>query len=394
MDPSRLEYLFKRYMEKSYSPEEKEELMQMIGDPVNSTLIDNISNKYGPSHHRTPPLDKQTADQILNNILTAGRQRYKVAVVRKMRFNKLQWLKYAAIILLLLGGSVYFWNNERASRNHHVAPPTGNDIRPGGNRAIIVLSDESVINVDSLPAGASILNGNTRIIKADGEILYEPAGAQSASASFLNTMQTPIGGQYHLVLSDGTQVWLNAQSSITYPVVFNGAEREVSIQGEAYLEVAKNKSQPFKVKVDDRLIIDVLGTSFNVNAYTNEKNVVATLLQGSIKVNSGLQSSVLVPGQAAAVNYNKINVTQNPNAENAISWKNGFFQFQQADIHTVMRQLARWYEVKVEFEGKPPHVQITGRIDRSLFLSEILEILAKMDVKATISGNTLRVYNK
>ena len=194
-----------------------------------------------------------------------------------------------------------------------------------------------------------------------------------------------------MVLEDGTKVWLNAGSSLTYPVAFIGNERKVSITGEAYFEVAKNKFKPFTVS-RDKMQIEVLGTHFNVNTYGDEDFIKVTLLEGSVKVNNGNKSGLLKPGQQAKLNENIINVHSNVNVDQVMAWKNGYFSFDKASATEVMHEIARWYNIQVAYEGEMPTEQFGGELRRNSKLSSVLKILEKSGVNFRIEGRKVTVF--
>ena len=264
-----------------------------------------------------------------------------------------------------------------------------NEVPPGGNHATLTLADGSVISLDSAANGVLTQQGNVKIVKqSNGQLLYEGAGNHEM---MYNTMTTPRGGQYRLTLPDGTLVWLNAASSVTYPAAFTGRERSVSVTGEVYFEVAANENMPFRVKAGD-MNINVIGTRFNVNAYAEEPTVRTTLIEGAVSVSAGQASAVLKPGQQARVQGNHtLAVINNIDTEEIIAWKNGYFQFTDADMPAVMRQIEKWYDVKVTYEGAIPKRSFGGGIQRSLPLSQVLGILEANDVKFKIEGKNITV---
>ncbi len=272
--------------------------------------------------------------------------------------------------------------------------PLKNDIVPGTNKAVLTLADGSTILLDDIANGVIASQGSSKVIKtSSGTLTYQqaikntsgvtpsPARGGEGSGPLTNTMSTPRGGQYQLTLPDGTKVWLNAESSITYPTAFIGKERSVSIKGEVYFQVAKDKSKPFKVKSQNEEIL-VLGTEFNINAYTNEPAKVITLVEGSIKVNT----TVLKPGNS----YSEGKI-YSANIQQVTAWKNGIFNFNNADIQTIMRQLSRWYDVEVQYEGKTPERRFKGEIGRDLNLSDVLDGLKSADVRFRINGKKIIV---
>jgi len=292
----------------------------------------------------------------------------------------------AAAILLLLAGSIWRWLPRHPATVLPLAVEA--HIPPGGNRATLTLADGQKILLDSAANGALGRQGSVLILKtAPGQVQYQ--GTDKA-VSF-NTLTTPRGGQYQLQLPDGTKVWLNAASSITFPTAFTGPERKVTITGEAYFEVADNKSRPFRVNVNE-MEITVLGTWFNVNAYADESTMNTSLLQGKVSVAQHDQAVTLAPGQQAQVSTQNepIRVIAAADVQQAVAWKNGLFSFTQADLGAVMRQLSRWYAIDVTFPEGIPKRSFTGDIGRSLTLDQVLKGLSKTRINYKImNGNKI-----
>lgn len=292
---------------------------------------------------------------------------------------------WAAAVFILIGGAGYFVTQLSKSNDLIATNPTplSSKIDAAYNKATLTLSDGTMIALDSIGNGAIATQGNAAIIKAsDGGILYDVKGV-GEDAPMINTMKTPNGGQFHLVLPDGTKVWMNAASSISYPAVFTGKERNVTVTGEVFFEVASNVKQPFRVQVQDAAI-EVLGTSFNINAYTDEKFTRTTLVEGRVKVVVAGRAAILQPGQQASLTKNAdnpINVNSDVNIEQTIAWKNGLFSFKDADLVSVMNQLKRWYDIQVQYEGPPPSVVLNGEMYRNASLSDVLTFLQRMGVK-------------
>ncbi len=310
----------------------------------------------------------------LENEAPVPRFRYRVSRVM------LRWASAAAIVITLTGLSLYYifsHTTQPESTRAQNAPLISdkNDVSPGFNRAVLTLSNGQKVELNNAASG-TIKDGTLSIENNDGQLIYKKEGAAA-----MNTMTTPKGGQYKLTLTDGTKVWLNAASSITYPMAFNGKTREVSITGEAYFEVSRNKTKPFIVKTPHEDIA-VLGTSFNVNAYEDEPAMKVSLLEGSVKVGE----LNIAPGQA----YQKGQVKATDLNED-LAWKNGAFYFKNADLEAVMRQFARWYDVEVIYEKRKVNKEISGDIGRDLNLSEVLEGLKGLGVKSRIEGKKLFV---
>ncbi len=285
---------------------------------------------------------------------------------------------------------------ELAKQDKQVQKTTA-PIIPGGNKAILTLADGSTVILDSTDNGIISEQGNIKVKKLkNGLLAYEINGKfiTENDELFYNTISTPRGGQYQITLSDGTNVWLNAASSIRFPVVFVGKERKVEITGEAYMEVAKNKEKPFKVKagLSD---IEVLGTHFNVNAYDDEASIKTTLLEGAVKISAGENNQsikYLRPGQQSSVNKNgSVAVMNNADVEEAVAWKNGLFIFKSTDVKTIMRQISRWYNVDVEYRGNV-NLHFTGQLTRNEDVKEVFEKIALTDeVHFKIDGRRIIV---
>jgi ferric-dicitrate binding protein FerR (iron transport regulator) len=278
-------------------------------------------------------------------------------------------------------------------------PAQSNDVAPGRNKAILQLADSSTIVLDESDTGVVAQQGSTKILKlTNGQLAYKAAAShelRAASQLAYNVISTPRGGQYQVVLPDGSKVWLNAASSLRFPTAFAGKERSVTITGEAYFDIVPNKNMPFTVQVNDTKI-EVLGTRFNVNSYSNEAMLRTTLLDGAVRVSqlSGKpgEGTRLIPGQQASIYNRSASIIVNPvDTEAVVAWKNGMFQFESSDIQTIMRQMERWYDVDVIYAGKAPegHYSWTGGRDQSLL--KVLRILEEGDLKFKIEGKNLTV---
>ncbi len=301
--------------------------------------------------------------------------------------KRMRW--YAAAIMLLLGLGLYFYYVQTPEKPH----PQVTDIKPddipppANNRATILLADGSRVFLDSAGNGQLAQQGNIKLVKlANGQIAYQLAGGQILQELQYNTLTNPRGSKViNMQLSDGSHVWLNAGSSVTYPVAFTGNERKVNITGEAYFEIVHNKSQPFKVSKGN-MAVEVLGTHFNVNAYDDETDIKVTLLEGSVKVINGTGSRQIQPGQQAQLNnhgnpqipnnlprHGGIGV-QTADVDQVMAWKNGRFYFDGADITTIMKEVKRWYNVEVVFNDVVNY-DFVAKIDRDVPVSELLNML-------------------
>jgi transmembrane sensor len=304
-----------------------------------------------------------------------------------------KWWAAASIILILIAGSYFYFRqspHKQIAKTEDASKRIKNDVAPGGNKAVLTLANGSQIILDSAKNGAVSKQGNTIIVKLDdGKLAYKPVGLNGEI--IYNTISTPRGGQYEIVLADGSKVWLNAASSLKFPAAFVGKERNVELTGEGYFEVAKNPSKPFKIKVNDATI-EVLGTHFNINSYTDEVSVKTTLLEGSLKVNKGNASIILTPGQQAQIiNSGKIVLNKDVDVNAVMAWKEGFFEFENIELPAIMRQIERWYDVSVQYEHTDNKERFGGRISRNLSLSNVLHLLETNGVRFKLDGNKITV---
>ncbi|WP_152267926.1 FecR family protein [Agriterribacter humi] len=322
------------------------------------------------------------------------------------------WLPVAAMLIVSIGTGIYYFLLPRHERTVPVSvtvPPLQNDALPGTNKAILTLDNGKTILLDDSQDGVLAKQGGTAVRKQGENLMYNAKGsADKPAPAVFNTLTTPRGGQYKLVLSDGSKVWLNASSSIRYPASFAGDERKVEITGEVYFEIShltaetsKGKAAkriPFKVKINtpgrNGAEVEVLGTHFNINAYDDEDAISTTLLEGSIKISpskpkeKSLEAVIIKPGQQARLNKTgSLQLLKDVNLEETVAWKNGLFMMSSAAIPAVLRQLARWYDVDIVYDNGIPEGRITGDIPRDMNLSEVLKVME-------LSGVHFKIDNK
>jgi len=300
----------------------------------------------------------------------------------------------AAVALVGISAALFFYNG---SKPLQIAPePYANDVAPGGDKATLTLADGRKISLTAAQNGNLAQQAGAIITKlADGQIIYSMVasdGSTEASEVTQNTITTPNGGKYQVILPDGTKVMLNAASSLTFPTAFRGDHRQVKLDGEAYFEVAENKKQPFSVSSGTHTV-EVLGTHFNINAYSNEKTIKTTLLEGSVKVSVGQRSALIVPGQQTLVERdNPLEITKREaDLSKEMAWKNGVFSFENDDLKSVMRQISRWYDVNVVYSGNFPDEEFFGEISRNSNLSEVAKILELNNIHLDIADKTIKV---
>jgi transmembrane sensor len=351
-------------------------------------------------------------DSVENRLLqNIAHDELPYAPVRRMRTAAKAWWAAAAILVLMTGAAYYLYTKQQASAVAKKERTLKNDVEPGSNKAILTLANGTTIVLDDASNGVVAQEENAKVLKPeDGQLLYEQEGNSGNGKLSYNTLATPRSGQYQLVLPDGTKVWLNSESSIHYPITFAGNERRVEITGEAYFEVARVKLSsgqrvPFIVEKGD-MQIEVLGTHFNVNAYNDESAIKTTLLEGKVRVvkktGTAQQSAILAPGEQAViadargkanrVDNDRIKINK-ADVDNVVAWKNGLFHFESADIKTVMRQLARWYDVEVVYEGATvKNDPLFVEVSRNTRLSDVLKVLQESgSAKFTIEGKKIVV---
>ncbi|SEP08055.1 FecR protein [Mucilaginibacter gossypiicola] len=330
--------------------------------------------------------------RMLNNIRQAIAQPVLNKSPKVVSLHFFRNVAAAAILLAVSGTAVYHWYHKHeqqqlAAQNKAVVK---HDVDPGDNRAVLTLANGSKLILDSARIGLLNQTGNISVNKTkDGQVVYSADKDQQNGPVAYNTISTPRGGQYQVVLADGSKVWLNSASSLKFPTVFTGNERTVDLTGEGYFEIARNKAKPFNVKVKD-INVTVLGTHFNIMAYNDEAAVKTTLLEGLVRLTQGNVSDMLKPGQQGVINDKGIKIID-VDTDEAVAWKNGFFDFERANIQDIMKQLSRWYGTEVMYEGKIPDDEFVGKIRRDVKLSQVLHILELSHVRFRIENKKIIV---
>ncbi|MEO3407273.1 FecR domain-containing protein [Mucilaginibacter sp. CAU 1740] len=307
-----------------------------------------------------------------------------------------RWWAAAAVIIFALGGLIGGIKYLGGNNKPYELASDKNIIKPGGNKAMLTLANGTQIMLDGPQKGHLFtLNHVSASNNADSSVVYQKSLSNTGNArQVYNTLSTPRGGKYQLILTDGTKVWLNAGSTIKYPVDFTGNERAVELSGEAYFEVAHDSRRPFKVAGAGQ-VVQVLGTHFDVNAYPDESIVKTTLLEGSVKVSgkslsANVPSIIIKPNEQAIFKNDQLSKTT-VDADEFVAWKNGVIIFKDADIRDVMRKISRWYNVEVEYQGEMGNDTYNGEIPRNAAFSEVLRILKLDDINVKLSGRKLIV---
>jgi transmembrane sensor len=328
-------------------------------------------------------MPQEKAEKMLQAIL----QQCTVAKEEKPVRRIFNW-RYAAAaaIILLFAAGIYFMAVNKPSMQNQTAQETpAKDIQaPASSKAVITLANGQKVLLDSINSGMLATQGNINVVKLDdGHIVY--SGADNKIS--YNTLFNPRGSSVvSLTLQDGSKVWLNCESSITYPVAFSGNERNVEITGEAYFEVAKDPRKKFTV-TGSSVKTEVLGTHFNMNTFKDENSTNITLLEGAVKVVTVNTNSLLAPGEQAQVgNSGKIKIDHHADLDKAVAWKNGVFNFENSNLEEVMRQLSHWYDIEVLYEKSIPNIVFGGKMGRNLSLAQVTDALKSAEVNFRIEA--------
>jgi transmembrane sensor len=342
----------------------------------------DLKNKISGLFHNPFVIDKSGRDReeiIFNNIMLLANAKGKIKKEhderRKAKVVRFRRIAMAACIIGLIASAthlvMYVLKKESNKISVHKFK---NDVPPGSNKATLTLADGSSIVLDDAEDGALAQQGGVKVIKIGGKLAYHATNKALSEVEY-NTITTPRGGQYQLELPDGSRVWINAASSIRFPTAFTGNARRVEVNGEAYFEVAKNKSMPFMVKVNNAEV-QVLGTHFNIMAYDEEDVVSTTLLEGSVKFVTGDKISILKPGQQSQLSKDgQVKLVNDVDVDQVVAWKNGLFVFDNSELGTVMRQLSRWYDIDVVYRTRNVTTSFVGEVPRTSKLSDVLKVI-------------------
>lgn len=372
MTKYRLRFLYQHYQAGTLTNLEHLEWKAILADPNSKESLAEIIDEgwYDFPEEEIQLMDQSHANHIFDHIIAVPQ--------RKVKQNVLWKPIAAAASILFVAALALFLYKVIPSRIGEEVVKHASHIKPGGNKAYLTLGNGKRIILTDSENGTLLAQNGLKITKThDGQLVYTITGDQKSAGNEYNLIETPRGGQYQIILPDGTHVWLNTASSLKYPSVFKGKERKVELQGEAYFEVSRNTKMPFKV-ISSQQTVEVLGTHFNVNSYSEETESRTTLLEGSVRVEPNRSPGVMIrPGQQARLQRNgndNINVIE-ADLEEVMAWKNNYFRFNNEKIESIMRKISRWYDVSVEFKGAVSEEEFNGTISRSKNISQVLEML-------------------
>ncbi|MBX3255164.1 MAG: FecR domain-containing protein [Chitinophagaceae bacterium] len=415
----RLKYLLDQYGNNILTAGEAAELTAMLSDGDCDLLVRQVLKDMLKEHRDTEELSVKDPELMLQGILNNRntlQEKYNIeeherktrTPVYSMRSYKrtsgIKWIAAAAGMVLVVTTLYLFLGNEKDSL-HQVSATNQSSVdqlpvKPGGNKAYLTLSDGTVVNLDSMATGSFTTQGSARIVKSDNGQLEYVFSKEKNPVPVYNTITTPKGGKYKIILPDGTSVWLNAGSSLKFPVAFAGKSRNVYLQGEGYFEVSKDPLMPFYVNAGNSRV-EVLGTHFNVNAYEDENAVTTTLLEGKVKVDqtgtagNTPASVVLRPGEQADLSKSgKITTRRDVNTGEVVAWKEGFFDFKNIPVPDLMRQIVRWYDVDVEYRGEVPDTKLTGKISRDVNLDKLIDMLQYAGLNMKVEQRKIMIGNE
>jgi transmembrane sensor len=399
-EKERLQYLLLQYLEGRATGSERQRLSQMLTEEKHNSDLEDIMEELMTTETIMPDYKQAEWQPVIEALIAQNAASDQLPGTKALpdhkvvRMKNLLRIAAAAVIILALGVTGYLLFFNTTKKQVEVAQVTPEVKAPESNRAVIILANGQKIYLDSAVNGQLALQSNVKLVKLEnGKIVYSHEGGAQTGTLQYNTLSNPRGSRViDMALADGSHIWLNAGSSVTYPVAFIGKERKVSITGEAYFEIAKNAAMPFTLNINNKAEVMVLGTHFNVNAYENESSINTTLLEGAVLVRAAGQTQLLAPGQQAQVDdAQKIKLMKKVDLNQAIAWKNGLFDFNGMSVQEVMRQLERWYDIDVVYEKSVPDIEFGGKITQNVSLKGLLIGLEKSELHFRLEGRKLIV---
>jgi transmembrane sensor len=379
--------IFKQINE-GLTADEQQELTDWIeSSPSNGMLFEEIT-KANAQDSAIDFMNSLSVDDAWNHVKMTFDEKQSTQTI-KISTPQRKYFAWSAVAALLILG-FFIWKPNHIKPTTYVATPV--EITPGSNKATLTLADGRIISLDGLANGGIAAEKNVQVIKMDGVVQYNSSDNNHEIA--YNTIQTPKGGKYQLILADGTIVWLNAASSLRFPVAFVGNERLVELKGEAYFEVKKDSKKPFKVTLENDAQIEVKGTAFNINAYQDEEFLKTTLVEGKINFLFKGRTKSLLPRQQIKFDkaLNEMELPADVDIYDEIAWKNDLFVFKSMDVKSIMRIISRWYDIDVVYQGKINPETFSGIVSSKSNLSQVLKIMEAGGIQFKIEGRKIVVF--
>jgi len=403
MNQNKLDELLSLFTEGKISKDEFEQLFDYLRSGNDDQEIHFSMDQELRKMKVCASLSKEEKNSIFEDVLKGEQDYQNTDSDRYVKLNIRAWhqIGVAASLLAILSIGLFFYSNRAVNSHKEFSKSSTTEekviIKPGGDKAVLTLSDGSKIILEDAKNGLLANQAGVSIQKtAEGELLYSFAKNERnipeiiPSDVIYNKIETPYGGKYQINLPDGSKVWLNSASTLRFPAFFSGNTREVELNGEAYFDVARNPDMPFKVITKDQ-IVEVLGTRFNINSYSDEESFKTTLIEGSVKIIYKDRVVLLSPGQQFQPSLKSSKVIE-ANTEEVTAWKDGYFLFKDEDIQSIMRKISRWYNVEVSYSGEIPDVGFGGNISRSKGIDEVLNVLQLTDaVHFKVEGRRITV---
>lgn len=361
------------------SPENNELFERLTSE---QELFSNVQSSYG--------LEQKIFEKVKAKGVDLHEGTNDVGKIRRMSWR---WLVAASVVTLIAMVSYMALVKNKSEQPQVAVAELVGDVAPGSFKAKLTLGDGSVVSLDKNESRELAKQGNATVRNDNGQLVYVAQGQPGQVIH--NILSTSIGESYATVLADGSKLWLNSGSSVKFPVAFLGNERVIEASGEIYLEVSKDAKRPFKVKVIEKgkeFEVQVLGTQFNIKAYADEPTVQTTLIEGAIVIANNSGTKKLKPGQQAVISNNgSMQLLNDVNIDAITAWRDETFQFERDNLESIMREIARWYGVQIEYEGQIPAKTFSGMVSRKRNLSEVLKILEANNVKFRIEGKKVTI---
>lgn len=369
-------------LEKELTADETQQLQGWLSVPENREFFDSAIES-GELH--------RVANQAIDWNETRLDRKMAAAVdmntTRPTRIKILAFVVAASILVLVVSASLFYHQTQRPGASKGITK-IAKDILPATNKARLKLANGDIVLLDSTRNGQIATQGNMLITKSHGQIAYNSTSGTATPLTVVNELTVPRGGQFELRLPDGSHVWLNSSTVITYPVTF-AEQRRVKIDGEAFFDIVGDPNKPFIVETPHGTT-QVLGTTFNLTAYDDDEAELTTVISGAVRVTVANKDLTLRSGEQALENKDKLSL-QHPNVQSVTAWRRGFFHFDNANVQSIMRQLSRFYDVTVTYQGQPSNETYDGLISRDLKLTDALSVLNNLNIKATLTDRTITV---